>query len=107
MTEKTKFNDPKLMEAYLEQVLDGDLSEAPYKPENIDGVDLETVKQWGGEGEGDSIGYILKVTEADKSVFVEVTGYYDSYNGSDFSSASVILVEPKEVTVTKYFPIKL
>lgn len=103
MTEKTKFNDSNLMETYLKSIMDGDLSEPPYK---IDGVDLETVKEWGGEGKGDSIGYILKVTEGEQSVHVRVEGRYNSYNGSDFSYAYVALVEPKEVTVVQYFPIE-
>ena len=104
--EKTKFNDSDLMETYLREVMRDDLSENPYKPKTVNGVTLTTVKEWGGEAEGDSIGYVLLVEEGDQSVHVQVSGFYDSYNGSDFDLADVYLVEPREVTVTKYFRIK-
>lgn len=62
------------------------------------GLNLEEVERWGGEGEGDSAGIVLKIGvlyfQADWS-YVSWDGYY--YDGTEFYQ-----VVPKEVMVTKY-----
>ncbi len=108
MTEKTKFNDSKTMNEFLLEISAGNLESFNYKPEKMtpQGINLELVTSYGGEGEGDLIGYVLKVTEGSESVHVRVEGSYDSYNGSEWEYANVHLVEPRQVEVTQYFPIK-
>lgn len=62
------------------------------------GLHFEEVERWGGEGEGDSAGIVLKIGvlyfQADWS-YVSWDGYY--YDGTEFYQ-----VVPKEVMVTKY-----
>lgn len=60
------------------------------------------VENWGGEGEGDSIGYTLKFTVDGETVYLKFEGYYDSWNGTDWSEANVKLVKPVERMVTFY-----
>lgn len=76
---------------------------SPYgsqKKPTLAGIEIEEIKHWGGEGEGDSIGFVFKHGET----YVEVHGYYSSYGGSEYGDASVTEVEPREVTVIKYLP---
>ena len=63
------------------------------------GVEISEEDIWGGEGEGDHIGYVLKVTNNKDLFYVIVHGFYDSYNGSDYSYAAVHEVEPYMKTV--------
>lgn len=70
-----------------------------------DGVTLpsgkvEIVKQW-GSGDGGDITAILGIGDQ----YFQLTGYYSSWDGNDFND-TVIEVEPKEVTVVRFFPKK-
>lgn len=60
------------------------------------------VENWGGEGEGDSIGYTLKFTVDGETVYLKLEGYYNSWDGTDWSEAEVKLVKPVERMVTFY-----
>lgn len=77
---------------YIEEFLGEELYE------NYKGQEVEVVERWGGEGEGDSAGIVLKIGDfyfqADWS-YVSWDGYY--YDGTEFYQ-----VVPKEVMVTKY-----
>jgi hypothetical protein len=61
---------------------------------------VEIVKQWGG-GDGGDITAILGIG----GQYFQLTGYYSSWDGNDFND-TVIEVEPKEVTVVRFFPKK-
>ena len=59
---------------------------------------------WGGEGEGDSIGYCLKVVNSATKEYClyQVSGRYDSWNGSDWEYADVLLMEPYQAVQTNH-----
>jgi len=66
------------------------------------GLYLTTVHEvGGGEGGGD---YVERVYEHDNDgepIFVRITGYYSSYNGTDWNDG-VKQVFPKQKTITVY-----
>lgn len=60
----------------------------------------------GGEGEGDYVERVMAVNiDGEVVSYVRVTGYYESYNGTEWNG-DWELVEPREVTVTQYFPLQ-
>lgn len=64
-------------------------------PDELEGYKLKVEEEWGGEGEGSNIGYVLDVTSpSGEKFFVSVDGYYESNMGSDYSYADVAEVEP-------------
>lgn len=70
---------------------------------NLSVGELSRVKAWGGEGEGDSIGFVAQLTGVDGDIqYFEMDGYYNSWDGSDWSEADIVEVTPKLVTVTEY-----
>lgn len=68
---------------------------------------FEEVEQYGGEGEGItwySVKYFPK-----HDIYIKVSGYYTSYNGTEFYDGfegSCSEVRPEKVEVTQYNPIK-
>lgn len=68
------------------------------------GVTLKHEAQHGGEGEGEDYWSVYSFTKGDEKVYVKFNGYYQSYNGSEFDQW--FYVEPKQVLVTQYFPVK-
>lgn len=73
-------------------------SYSPSRP-TLDGVEITVVERWGGEGEGDDIGFIFRWNEE----YVRIRGYYSSWEGVNWDDfPSITEVEPKEVTVTQY-----
>lgn len=72
-----------------------------------DGSKVTTEDSWGGEGEGDSIGYVLKIERPGGEVqHLRVVGYYASWDGADWGDADIALVEPYEKVITDYRVIK-
>lgn len=63
---------------------------------------LRKVNSWGGEGEGDSIGYVLETNIDGVIYYLLVNGYYDSWNGTDWDYAHTRLVKPVQKLVTVY-----
>lgn len=61
--------------------------------------ELEEVDDWGGEGEGDDIGRVVKLTNRETKAedYIMFSGYYASHYGSDWDSSGVKVVEPIEV----------
>lgn len=56
--------------------------------------------EWGGEGEGDQYGYVIKfVHTSGEAQYLSVNGHYDSWQGCDFDYADVRFVEPTEKTI--------
>ena len=65
--------------------------------ENFSAEDFNLVyAEGGGEGDGD---YAERVFQHE-NVFVKITGYYSSYEGTDWDEISE--VQPKQKTVTVY-----
>lgn len=63
--------------------------------------EIEEIHQQGGEGEGshwESVKYFK-----DHNIYIKVTGFYSSYNGTDFDGWSDCSeVKPIEKTITVY-----
>jgi hypothetical protein len=66
----------------------------------------EVYEEGGGEGEGEHVEVVYSLTDGLHLIYFAVYGYYDSYNGTEWSLEAV-RVEPKEVTQTQYFPLKV
>ena len=73
-----------------------------YDPQTLELGDIKEIEQVGGEGEGDHW-HSVKFFK-DHDVYLKVTGWYTSHNGTDFESwkSSVKEVKPKEKTITIY-----
>lgn len=57
------------------------------------------VSRWGGEGEGENIGYVYHFSEHD--VYLRIDGYYQSHYGSEWDNAPYE-VRPKEKIIIVY-----
>lgn len=68
------------------------------------GVILEHEAQHGGEGEGEEYWSIYSFAKDGEKLYVKFDGYYQSYDGSELEQW--FYVEPKEVMVVQYFPVK-
>jgi hypothetical protein len=66
----------------------------------LKGISMENVDQHGGEGEGEQYWSVYKFTKEGQNVFVKFNGWYQSYNGSEFTDW--FFVEPKDRVVTFY-----
>ena len=63
------------------------------------GHTIEGVEEWGGEGEGDTFGFVFKVDDT----FYEIDGWYASHYGCEFANPyGYYEVEEAEKTV-KYW----
>lgn len=82
----------------------GEVEEFAYDHESteISGVgQMEEVDQYGGEGMGDDW-YAIKHFP-DHDVYVKVSGYYSSYDGTDFDGWNCCTeVKPAEKKITVY-----
>lgn len=58
------------------------------------------VVSWGGEGQGDDIGFVLKINYDDNVYYLMVSGYYDSWNGTEWDDDNIRIVTPKEKVIT-------
>ena len=61
------------------------------------------VERSGGSVEGDDCSFVIQFI--DHNVFVKITGYYDSYEGIDYSESEFLEVVPKEKIITTYEPV--
>lgn len=59
----------------------------------------------GGEGEGDSIWTVSRILDkkTGEVFFIRFDGYYESWNGSDWSNNDWCIVKPNEVKVIQWF----
>lgn len=73
---------------------------------DLDGVIVELEEQWGGEGEGDRYGHIIKVSSDNSIQYFQADGFYSSYNGHSWEGAEYYEVEPREVVRREFFPVK-
>jgi len=68
----------------------------------FEGYIIREEESFGGyEGDGDSIWKVFKVTKDDEVQYFRTSGYYDSWNGTEWER-SIELVDPHEVTVIKW-----
>ena len=63
------------------------------------------IDSFGGEGQGEERWNISKVTDkrTNEVFFIQFDGYYNSWNGTDWSENYWAIVEPKIVEVIKWF----
>jgi hypothetical protein len=90
------------IEGLIEGNIDGFLKETIYDDNPFENFNFEVVEEFGGEGMGDHCHYVIKFTrksDLEDFVYVQFNGYYDSYNGSDYSYGDRYIVEPYEKTV--------
>lgn len=66
-------------------------------------INFEYEARFGGEGCGDDYWSVYSFSKGNEKVFVQFDGWYQSYNGSEYSEW--FFVEPKEVTVTEYYKV--
>lgn len=72
-----------------------------YDNEELELGEIKEVEQFGGEGQGDTW-YSVKYFK-DHDVYLKVSGYYQSYNGTDFSGWGCVKeVTPTQKTITVY-----
>jgi hypothetical protein len=104
---------------YTYSTWDGKEAEATFNSRNfwyeiedgeIDlGIDLGIAKfvtgETGGEGSAEHIWLVFSVTNGDSVQYFKKTGYYASYDGSNWDGA-LVEVEPFEKTVTDWKPAK-
>jgi len=64
------------------------------------GLQVNFVKNFGGEGCGDRYWSIYSFTKNNETVYVQFDGWYASHYGSEFTEW--FFVKPKEVTVTQF-----
>jgi hypothetical protein len=60
----------------------------------------EEIDQYGGEGQGDNWWSVKHFK--DHNVYIKTTGFYSSYNGTDFEDGYGSEVVPKEKTIIVY-----
>ncbi len=65
------------------------------------GVNFNHEARHGGEGKGDAFWTVYSFTKGDEKVFVRFDGWYQSYNGAEYTEW--FFVELKEVVVTQNF----
>lgn len=71
----------------------------------FEGITLaEVYSVGGGEGSGESVIRVWSVSlDGDALAHIRVTGYYESYNGTEYNDDEADLVEPHNVVETRYF----
>lgn len=80
------------------QYISGSLDEVEAKL--IEGMKMED--SYGGEGMGED--YWVVWYFPNLGIWVKFSGWYQSYDGAEYEG--IYLVEPREVTVTKYYTVK-
>lgn len=84
-------------EELLEKVNEIGITQIVEKDYDTDEIDLELVHSIGGhEGAGE---YAERVFQHE-NLFIKITGYYSSYNGTEWEDCAI--VEPKQKTITVY-----
>lgn len=106
--ELTKNNIGKVLNAYRESNEDEfrELVEGYGDTVELEGVKFEVEDEFGGEGKGDHMHTVLKVTKNDNTAYIKFDAYYSSYDGGDFGDYDFDLVEPYEKTVRDWKKVK-
>lgn len=77
-----------------------------YQNHESDNYKLESeIDGEGGEGQGDSIWKVSRILDkkTGEVFFIRFDGYYESWNGTDWSSNDWSIVRPQEVKVIQWF----
>lgn len=98
--------------AFLEALDGGFTREAIYEIEElthsdvVDGISIQIAhSEGGGEGQGDYVERVWEVRHGSTTLsFIRVTGYYESYAGTEYND-DWSLVVPREVVHIKYFSV--
>lgn len=61
---------------------------------------VKVVTSWGGEGEGEYCGFVLEHVDSGRQFLI--TGYYQSYDGVEYSSHDFTEVEQVKVEVLRF-----
>lgn len=79
-----------------------DFAYEDYDANNLELGEIEEIHQEGGEGQGDHWESVKHFK--DHNIYIKVTGFYSSYNGTDFYNEWDCCSEvvPKEKTITVY-----
>lgn len=117
--EKSDWLDGKPVEEFIEEhnlEQNGDNVETyciagawQIKEYNLDQTKLyiTQVDQFGGEGEGDQYWYVFKINHPEHGeALIQYSGYYDSWNGTNWDGCEPNLVEAYEYTKVGYRPVK-
>lgn len=86
---------------YSDNFWDAICYEIPNEGIDSNGIHVEHVESFGGEGQGDTAWVVVKATRGDEVKFFRKDGYYASYDGFTWDGAFAE-VTPKEKTVTVY-----
>jgi hypothetical protein len=80
-----------------------DIQHSNYESDNFDC--RGEVAGEGGEGEGESIWTVSRILDkkTGEVFFVRFDGYYESWDGSDWSNNDWSIVKPQEVKVIQWF----
>lgn len=77
-----------------------------YSSFDTDNVSCQSeVDEFGGEGQGDDRWNISRIFDKKtrEAFFIRFDGYYESWNGSDWSNNDWSIVRPQEVKVIQWF----
>lgn len=75
---------------------------AGYQTFTVKGATITLIEEVGGEGAGDYRHLVFRVDVDDKTQWFKKTGYYRSYEGTDWTDGDLIEVTPQERTVIVY-----
>lgn len=102
MTEDNLIDGYDFPDDLLHMIMESD----PNDPDSwFNNLDIEIVeKVGGGEGGGSAASRVYKVTTTvdDEVHYFQLTGFYDSYNGTEWDN-ELVEVFPHQVVVTKYY----
>ena len=81
-------------------ILENSFGKRNTKPCN--GYTITIEDSFGGEGQGDEMWAVYAIKKENlKEIYVRVSGYYDSWNGTEWNG-ELEVVEPKNVTVVQW-----
>lgn len=104
-------NGEELLIKLKETLEELDISETDFFQENYSSSDFDTIVAACGEWEtveygrgatGDHDSYDIVYHFKNHNLYFEANGYYSSWDGTDWSDASLYQVIPKEKTITIY-----
>jgi len=96
-------NYQEILEVLKEKISNVDeFAHEDYSNEELGLGEIQEIHQEGGEGEGSHWESVKHFK--DHNIYIKVTGYYQSYNGTDFSNwdRACSEVKPTEKTITVY-----
>lgn len=102
------FYEEKEYAAVVLQELENDKIDASYNKDTreliVNGMLIDTVENYGGEGQGDEYWVVISVTDIDtgETKFIRNNGWYASYDGGYFDDNFGFQVYPQTVMTTDW-----